>query len=89
MLRDVTLAPPHLDHFFALNELKTAQLHEPSNVTERLAELRIWGLYDVRAPEWGTALRKLDVPDRNPPGLTKTFAQNNSQSTKRILSILY
>lgn len=43
----------HLHHFFALNELKTAQLHEPLEFTKDLPVLGIRALNDVWRPPDG------------------------------------
>lgn len=52
-LREYTLMPTHLHHFFALNELKTAELHEPLPFTKGVPVLSIRALNDARRPPGG------------------------------------
>lgn len=52
-LREYTLMPTHLHHFFALKELKTAELHEPMPFTKGLPVLSIRALNDARRPPGG------------------------------------
>lgn len=49
-LSEYTLMPTHLHSFFALDELKTAQLHEPLAFTKGLPVLKIRALNGARRP---------------------------------------